>query len=65
MKSANAPRTQSNQAEVRSQGHDTTADPSNDVHINMADGGEISRMTNFGVTHAGFIKDSEGTGQTK
>ncbi len=39
----------SNQAEVRSQGHngDTPYDP----HLNTAEGGDIGLSTNFGITH--------------
>lgn len=62
MKKENMQRSDDNQAEVRNRGH---IDSQSDVYINAADGTEISRATNFGVTHGGFIKESEGLNQTK
>jgi hypothetical protein len=62
MQEAKAPRTQDNQAEVRNTGH---VDSQADVYIQMADGESISRSTNFGIEHYGFVKDSEGLNQTK
>ena len=62
MKQENLSRSDDNQAEVRNRGH---VDTQSDVYINAADGTEISRATNFGIEHYGFIKESEGTGQTK
>jgi hypothetical protein len=62
MKSEKMNRSDDNQAEVRTRGHvETNSDP----YINAADGTEISRATNFGIEHYGFVKDSEGLNQTK
>ncbi len=52
---------ESNQAEVPSKGHEGISDP----HLKTSDGLHIGTGTNFGVTHGGFVKDSEGLNQTK
>jgi len=62
MQTSKAPRTEQNQAEVRNTGH---VDEQSDVYIQMADGESISRSTNFGIEHYGFVKESEGLNQTK
>jgi len=54
----------SNQAEVRTKGHISGGDMS-DPHLHTTEGEKIGLTTNFGVRHAGFIKDSEGLNQTK
>ncbi len=52
---------ESNQAEIPSKGHEGISDP----HLKTSDGLHIGLGTNFGVTHHGFVKESEGLNQTK
>jgi len=56
------PASEDNQAEVRTRGHiDVPLDP----HLSTSDGLHIGLTTNFGVTHHGFVSESDGTQQTK
>ena len=62
MKTEKMSRSDDNQAEVRNRGHVVET---SDAYIQAADGTEISRATNFGIEHYGYIKDSEGLNKTK